>query len=348
MKKINLLAVLFVIILALLSSCNQPGSSGSAVETADVYAVGYYINSDGYEVACYWKNGTRTDLVPDIAISSVGRAEAITVSDGDIYIAGYYLDSGGWWHACYWKNGTRHDMTTVEFPDEQLAAYDIYVDGSDVYIAGYLHDIDADPDEWSALYWKNAEAAEVLTNTTGIDYSMSLGIQVVNNDVYLAGVDAGHAAYWKNGFKTGLEDSGSSRAEAIYVGDTGRVYTTGKHVDGGATVACFWIDTYKSEYALGMITDASGTDIHVNSSGDIFVSGYVDTNACYWKNHTRTDLHTSSDSRAESIFLLNGDIYIGGWQYNGSSDTACYWKNGVRTDLHTTSKSQVLDIAAVL
>jgi hypothetical protein len=44
---------------------------------------------------------------------------------------------------------------------------------------------------------------------------------------------------------------------------------------------------------------------------------------------------------------LNGDIYIGGWQDNGSSDTACYWKNGVRTDLHTTSNSQVFDIAAV-
>ena len=65
-------------------------------------------------------------------------------------------------------------------------------------------------------------------------------------------------------------------------------------------VACFWIMDDMSEYVLGMVTDASGTDMQVNRAGDIFVSGYVkstgDHNACYWKNGVRTDLHTTSTS----------------------------------------------------
>ena len=353
MKQMYLWGGVLLVAMAMCSSCDQaaPGTAAPDVYP-DVYAVGYYINGDGNEVACYWKNGIRTDLQESTNASSEARAEAIAISDGDIYIASYHLDNGGSWHANYWKNGSRESIGVATSPDE-LAAYDIFVDAGDVYVAGYFYDDDAaaGAGEWSAQYWKNDEAAEVLTTTSDINYSKALGIQVADDKVYVAGIDAGHAAYWIDGGKTDLTSGNISRAEAIYVRDTGSVYTTGKYADG-APVACFWIDNFKSEYVAGMISDTSGTDIEVNGSGDIFVSGYEkysggENNAIYWKNHTRTELHTSSDARAESIFLLNSDVYVGGWQNNGTNESACYWKNGVRTDLHTTSESKVFDIAVM-
>jgi len=126
-----------------------------------VYAAGYYTNSDGDEVACYWKNGIRTDLrVSDHATSSEARAEAIAISGGDVYIAGYYLDSGGSWHDCYWKNGNQQDIMISAYSVDELVASDIFVDGNDIYVAGYFYD--ESKDEWSARYWKNSEAALML------------------------------------------------------------------------------------------------------------------------------------------------------------------------------------------
>jgi hypothetical protein len=54
------------------------------------------------------------------------------------------------------------------------------------------------------------------------------------------------------------------------------------------------------------------------------------TNAVYWKNGVQVLLtDTLTDSRANAIFVNNGDIYVAG----EINDTATYWKNGIPTKL---------------
>jgi hypothetical protein len=78
-----------------------------AIDGKDVYVIGY-ISISEKPVACYWKNGVRTNL--DGKDASVN---AIAIVDGKVYIAGHYND--GKQKACYWVNGEKKDL-----PDGEL------------------------------------------------------------------------------------------------------------------------------------------------------------------------------------------------------------------------------------
>lgn len=63
-----------------------------------VYVSGFY-NNGSREVACYWKNGIKTDLSGSSESNDI--ANSIYVSSGDVYASGYYFN-GSLWIACYW------------------------------------------------------------------------------------------------------------------------------------------------------------------------------------------------------------------------------------------------------
>ena len=81
-----------------------------------MYAAGFYDNGTA-PIACYWENGTKTDLYTDNS-----NANAIAVSGTEVYAAGWYEKSTGDIVACFCWNGTRIDLSTVN-----SQAYGIFV-----------------------------------------------------------------------------------------------------------------------------------------------------------------------------------------------------------------------------
>jgi hypothetical protein len=61
--------------------------TGSPLAAA-VYTAGYYEDSSGSQIACYWKNGIKTDLSQGLVFP---KATAIAVQGPDVYVAGYYV-----------------------------------------------------------------------------------------------------------------------------------------------------------------------------------------------------------------------------------------------------------------
>lgn len=77
--------------------------------------------------------------------------------------------------------------------------------------------------------------------------------------------------------------------------------------------------------------------IFVNNS-DIYCAGYINdyTNwiAAYWINNTKYNLTDGSYStRANTISVTNGHIYIIGEEILNGKEVVVYWKDGVRQDI---------------
>lgn len=73
---------------------------------------------------------------------------------------------------------------------------------------------------------------------------------------------------------------------------------------------------------------------------DVYVAGYDLGGAVYWKNGTIVPLINGgkSSSRANSIIVDNGDVYISGVDNDGVGNLAVYWKNGTRIAMPKSSE----------
>jgi len=98
-----------------------------------------YQYPDADLIACYWKNGVRTELTDG---SQDAVAYSVVVTDAHVYVSGTI--SG---QACYWKDGNvtllPHDSAV------RSGGNSIFVNGDDVYVAGY--------DGEHPAYWMNAQ-----------------------------------------------------------------------------------------------------------------------------------------------------------------------------------------------
>jgi len=79
----------FFIILAILTiSTSVYGDNNDIGTVVTVYIAGNYTDSSGNRIACYWKNGIRTDLTTS-EISSFASASVIAIQGADVYAAGF-------------------------------------------------------------------------------------------------------------------------------------------------------------------------------------------------------------------------------------------------------------------
>ena len=284
-----------------------------------VYAAGYYYTGGAPAyIACYWKDGVKTDLE-----NVLSQATAITVVGSDVYIAGWY-DNGTTSIACYWKNGEKTDLSTV-----RSEAYAIAVVGSNVYVTG------AYTMAYTACYWVNT------TQTVPTDGEPYV-IAVDGSNVYFAGSynngGTTEACYWKDGTLIPLPQPSSitySYATAIAIVGSD-VHIAGIYNDG-TDIPCYWVNG-TTPTDLSTVGTMDATAIAVVGS-DVYVAGNDQTTglssiACYWKNGTKTNLSTVL-SEALAIAVDGSDVYIVGryWVGSGSGTIACYWKNGTKTDL---------------
>ena len=74
---------------------------------------------------------------------------------------------------------------------------------------------------------------------------------------------------------------------------------------------------------------------------DVYVAGNEKLPASYtvaktWKNGVATNLTSGPNNGITySVFVFVSDVYVAGWENNGTKDVAKLWKNGTATLLTT-------------
>ena len=330
--------LLFLILALTFSACsNSSGSDPSPSPIiSSVYIAGYYTNG-GKKIACYWKDGVKTDLY-----NGTGDSEAIGVTFGssvpggsiDIYFTGYYKDYGGKEIACYWKNGEKTDLYSGS--GNSRAAWGSLICGG-YYVDGGGKEI--------ACYWENGVKTDLYSGTGNSRATCFLA------GYYVDGGGKSIACYWTWGFggTTGLySGTGDSKVSSVSGG-----FFTGSYYNSGNEIACYWKDGVKTDLYNGTgnsMTTGSYFDPGMPGLREqaVYISGaYYDGGrsiACYWKNGAKTDLLITNDSVATGIAMgtrFDGisapefAFYTSGYYVDGGGKTiACYWKNGIKTNLY--------------
>ena len=133
--------------------------------------------------------------------------------------------------------------------------------------------------------------------------SAANAIILKGSDIYVAGYqylsNLGYsvATLWKNGVASSL----STQPSWAYSVDVlnGNTYVSGevKDLSNYNTMAAFWKNS--QEFLLtSSAQDAAGNSIKVFGN-DVYIAGYIDDNACYWKNGALTVLSKSNGSAIE-------------------------------------------------
>lgn len=297
----------------------------------DIYVAGNS-KENGVFSAKYWKNGSELQLMQsEYDISTTG----IAVSDNDdVHVIGImYKDQVS--SGLYWRNGKKVDFSDGAMP---FYLYDIKAVGNDVYLAG---SIPVDNISFTHVaIWKNGIPALLEKG----DIGWASGIQIVGEDVYVAGNsvskdDANQnmiARYWKNGVAVDLTDgTKSAYATGIAVSGTD-VHVVGFQADNNSLRPKYWKN--------GIEVPLKGWDdvLYVNGiavvgNEVIIVGNTVNGKATYWKNGSVHDLSPSGFPWA--VTVSNNNIYVAGIS-NEKNGKAVYWKNGRQVDLSNGSYSQ--------
>ena len=190
---------------------NGLGSSANSVfvdAKGDVYISGAARKSVGTSsvyIACYWKNGQRTDL--DVPQTGPSNAYDIYVENGVVYCSGNYRVSPvSTLTGCIWKNNTRSDMAGAG-PD---FGWSMVVSSGETYVTDYRG------------YWKGTSKVQLSSGA-----AFSFDIFKAGADVIVAGREDDVPCYWKNGAPTKLESVTGGFAYAI-AGHKGDVYCVGE------------------------------------------------------------------------------------------------------------------------
>jgi uncharacterized membrane protein len=212
---------------------------------SDVYITGQTTSSRDKFIACYWRNGTRTDLVDPAGGKS--SANAIQIVNGDIYIVGSATNAAGVEMPCYWRNGVRTDLSALDGIRGGYANA-VEVVGTTVHIVGGRYASDygyAEP-----CYWRNGVRTD-LPLPAGIEGGGTSAIRVSGNDIYISGtvgnsVSRYSPCYWKNGVRVDLPvlaPDGSTTADDLVIAG-GSLYIAGTAIDSAVVVwyPCYWKD----------------------------------------------------------------------------------------------------------
>lgn len=166
---------------------------------------------------------------------------------------------------------------------------------------------------------------------------------ISGNDIYVAGADHGAGVIWKNGIKEILASYGEIRALKI---DGADFYAAG-YDNGVATV-------WKNGKAVALTDDnwnessANGICIY---NGKIYAAGYHDTYAAMWEvsgdtvtETALTDDFSYAQCRSIALDTATGTVYCAG----NDGQNPCYWVSGQKTVLASCSNfGTVLDAVCI-
>ncbi len=288
----------------------------------DVFVAGTEMNSESFQVAKYWKNGTSVELSDGKATTSVG---SITASGNTIYVVGTEYKATTR-IIKLWINGAESNISTSTW----AAAFDIKIDGTDVYIAGYENKGSQD----IATYWKNGVPTYL---TDGSRSAIIRSIAISGGNIYAAGYEYNEskavAKYWKNGVPVALTDgqrSASSRTIAVEGSD---VYVCGVEYENSVETAKFWKNGI--ETILGDKTNRSFTVAMAVKGSSTHITGMDNGSGKYWKNGVVIPFAPNeAEAYPMAVYLVNDDVFLAGSIGNGLTTKAAYWKNGSQVILN--------------
>lgn len=275
----------FLLLLLFNISCeNQDELLESKAASYDVYVAGKENN-----MACYWKNGVKTDLSAGTGF----KAQKIIVNNSDIYILGTdqnAITNGINYY--YWKNNVKHavaqdlglQLNTAS--DFYFSMSDFFIKNGDVYVAGLMKNPAAtnSQDQYQYCYWKNGIKTVVFSQSS---YSTSATFHVIGSDIYVpltsnlvnSPSTSWDFGYYKNGVYT-------------FVGANSNF--SGIHETGGLTKMLVSNHTNQTVYYKDLNSGAvTAAPSFINFSGNKY-STYTDGNnhyyigrSDYYKNNTQ-------------------------------------------------------------
>jgi hypothetical protein len=289
---------------------------------AGVYVIGFTTNANSNSIATYWKDGVAIRLA-DSTLNSY--AYAIAVHDTDVYIAGMVNNE-----ATYWKNGS-----PVKLAGGTVAT-GIAISGTDVYATGYTNVNGIS----TGTYWKNGTPVLFTDNTVE---ALPCAIAVSGSDVYITGTTRkaggpGVVTLWKNGIAAELSSNSPSGWAEFYSGipnmaiNGNDVYVTGatQNISGSFIMASYWKNGSSAVQLLGGVSSSfsSGANAVTVSGTDVYMAGFNNGVAMYWKNGSPNVLTNNFQNyEATGITISDNDVYVSG--FSGYLTTsAVYWKNG--------------------
>jgi hypothetical protein len=360
MKKLKSLAIMSLILMLsiTLAACSSSnGSKDNNTVAADdsedvvveenaendntetnVYAGGYVFNeASGNYIAGYWENGAYIPLTDEsVSISLKG----IAVDESDVYAVGDYTGNDSRQIGGYWENAVWHTFDSIQDDTgtSSAAQYGVYtssiiMDDGDMFVAG---------EGYSSEEYLNPN-----TGTYQTRYPIK-GTLWADETTYILenSVSRIRNAYTESMQKITLSDDVSSM---IFV--AGYCYD-----DSSAPSACFWstpvgssvtdlvpnVLTDDDSKGYGIAVKDTSEDLHIyyqayicgcKQSAGLYHAGYWVYDSNGW-TYTWTALHEDTNgSCAYAIVLEGSDVYIGGYENNGTYDVAGYWKNGTWTAL---------------
>lgn len=161
---------------------------------------------------------------------------------------------------------------------------------------------------------------------------------------YVCGYSDNYAILWKDGGWNKLTN-GSYPACAYSMCTSGNdIYIAGYEKNSSnKSVAKIWKNSIATALTDGT-KSAVGYSVFVNGN-DVYVAGYEESNivnaagtynkiAKCWKDGVATNLTDgTNESVAKSIFVNNGNVYVVGYQWQGSKYIAMLWINAKATNL---------------
>ncbi len=312
-------------------------SGGAITYRPDVFVAGYEYNNAN-STAKYWKNGT-----PVTMSQNESGLNAIFINANDVYVAGWERVNN-LTLANYWKKETKTTLGSGE-----SAAYSLAVNGTDVYVGGYevVNGFDI------PRYWHNNTGITINVNDPIISNVVlgngsCSGIFCDATAVYAVGSyrnSQGRFSPWETTndvvpANTISNNDKHSFANAVFVvGNDKYVAGNQNNPTTGLAMATIWKNGVYTTLTDGDNSVGVAKSVFVVGA-DVYVAGYEQENysgggltfAKYWKNGAPVKLSTSN-SNATSIAVFDNDVYVAGWEDNGTRNVAKYWKNGTAINL---------------
>jgi hypothetical protein len=258
-------------------------------------------------------------------ITSCKKDNTTANEETTVYIAGYQRDSvTGRDVSAVWKNGTRSYNNIPG--NTSHYAHAITLAGNDVYTTGYENQ----PGTWKCQVWKNG----TLQYSLGDVYSYGNAISVAGTDVHVGGLlyeaPDHYATIWKNQTATILGTISAQVSEVLGSAVSGTdVYMVGNVGNTGKL--------WKNGTDMNLANAAGVKPKAIAVSGtDVYIAGNAGTTTIrYWKNSNYTDITAAAGRQifATGIAVENNDVYVSGWDHNGTIAIAKYWKNGTEVVL---------------
>ena len=310
--RINLL---ILILITLSFSCSSDDNGGNKQDK--ILILGVKDDNTIGDTTILLENGVETDL-SSFEISGENRGSDLFVYNRDVYIAVNELESDV---AKVFKNGKIVFKTE---PSQNATINSIFVSGNDVYACGIAlyNDVPV------ATLWKNGISTPLETVI-----SNALSVYIDGNNVYVCGLiredgdEFSHAAYWKNGVRTILNDGNyRSVAEEIVVNNND-IHIIGDGYDTYA-LALYW----KNEEEILLNSDMQSANAESMSIEDntIYIAGRdTEDFPVLWINGAPQFLDEINEGIATGVVAIEGDRYIMGFLRitEDRSQNIVVWKN---------------------